>query len=282
MALRLAEHAEQDRPRERLWAVGPAALTAQELLAIVLGTGCAGRDALTVAGELLARVEGSLRRLGGRPSAELARVPGVGRSKAARVEAALELGRRVGAEAEPPPERIRGPTDVQRFYAARLRDLAVEEFHVLALGSQSQILGDLLARAYRMSAQAHRGQKRQSGDDFVSHSVAVATFLAEQQMDTTTIAAALLHDVVEDSNVSVEDIRRDFGPEVAGLVDGLTKLSTLTFRSSAEEQAENYRKLLVSVAKDARVIIIKLADRLHNMRTLEHLDDEKQRRLARW
>src|SRR3989454_460706 len=131
-----------------------------------------------------------------------------------------------------------------------------------------------------MSAQAHRGQKRQSGDDFVSHSVAVATILAEQQMDTTTIAAALLHDVVEDSNVSVEDIRRDFGPEVAGLVDGLTKLSTLTFRSSAEEQAENYRKLLVSVAKDARVIIIKLADRLHNMRTLEHLDDEKQRRIA--
>src|SRR5438132_644811 len=131
-----------------------------------------------------------------------------------------------------------------------------------------------------MSAQAHRGQKRQSGDDYVSHSVAVATILAEQQMDSTTIAAALLHDVVEDSNVSVEDIRRDFGPEVAELVDGLTKLSTLTFRSSAEEQAEDYRKLLVSVAKDARVIIIKLADRLHNMRTLEHLDSEKQRRIA--
>src|SRR5438552_4994596 len=131
-----------------------------------------------------------------------------------------------------------------------------------------------------MSAQAHRGQKRRSGDDYVSHSVAVATILAVQRLDSTTIAAALLHDVVGDSNVSVEDIRRDFGPEVAELVDGLTKLSTLTFRSSAEEQAENYRKLLVSVAKDARVIIIKLADRLHNMRTLEHLDDEKQRRIA--
>src|SRR5712671_4836913 len=131
-----------------------------------------------------------------------------------------------------------------------------------------------------MSAQAHRGQKRQSGDDYVSHSVAVATILAEQQMDSVTIAAALLHDVVEDSDVSVEDIRRTFGPEVAELVDGLTKLSTLTFRSSVEEQAENYRKLLLSVAKDARVIIIKLADRLHNMRTLEHLDDERQRRIA--
>jgi len=139
---------------------------------------------------------------------------------------------------------------------------------------------DLLTRAYRMSAQAHRGQKRQSGDDYVSHSVAVATILAEQQMDSVSIAAALLHDVVEDSDVSVDDIRRTFGPEVAELVDGLTKLSTLTFRSTVEEQAENYRKLLLSVAKDARVIIIKLADRLHNMRTLEHLDPEKRRRIA--
>ncbi|PYO68553.1 MAG: hypothetical protein DMD69_06225 [Gemmatimonadetes bacterium] len=137
---------------------------------------------------------------------------------------------------------------------------------------------DLVSRAYRVSAQAHRGQKRESGDDYVSHSVAVATILAEQLMDSTTIAAALLHDVVEDSNTSLDDIRRDFGAEVAELVDGLTKLSTLTFRSTAEEQAENYRKLLLSVAKDARVIIIKLADRLHNMRTLEHLDVEKQRR----
>src|SRR5438552_14832353 len=127
---------------------------------------------------------------------------------------------------------------------------------------------DLVSRAYRVSAQAHRGQKRESGDDYVSHSVAVATILAEQQMDSTTIAAALLHDVVEDSDVSLDDIRRTFGPEVAELVDGLTKLSTLTFRSTAEEQAENYRKLLLSIAKDARVIIIKLADRLHNMRTL--------------
>src|SRR5207248_9317165 len=101
-------------------------------------------------------VDGSLRRLGGRPLAELARIPGVGRSKAARVAAALELGRRVDAEAEPPPERIRGPTDVQRVYAARLRDLTVEEFHVLALGSQSQILGDrLITRGILNSSLVH-------------------------------------------------------------------------------------------------------------------------------
>src|SRR5437899_6373170 len=144
MVLRLSERPERDRPRERLWSVGPSALTGQELLAVLLGTGCAGQDALAVAGAVLARVDGSLRRLAGRPSAELALVPGVGRSKAARVAAALELGRRVGAEQEPPPERIRGPADVRRFYAPRFRDVAVEEFHVLALGSQSQVLGDLL------------------------------------------------------------------------------------------------------------------------------------------
>jgi len=139
---------------------------------------------------------------------------------------------------------------------------------------------DLLARAYAVSARAHRGQKRESGEAFLSHSVAVATILAEQQLDATTIAAALLHDVVEDSNVSLDDIRKDFGAEIAGIVDGLTKLSSLTFRSSAEEQAENYRKLLLSIAKDARVIIIKLADRLHNMRTLDPLSEDRRRRIA--
>ena len=144
MALRLAEHPQRDRPRERVWALGGAALTAQELLAIVLGTGCAGRDALVVAGALLGRVDGSLRRLAARPPAELAGVPGVGRSKAARVLAALELGRRAGVEETPVPERIRGPADVHRYYAVRLRDLPVEEFHVLALGSQSQVQGDIL------------------------------------------------------------------------------------------------------------------------------------------
>jgi DNA repair protein RadC len=144
MPLRLAEHAQHDRPRERLWAVGPVALTAQELVAVLLGTGCAGRDALAVAGDVLRRVDGSLRRLAGRPRAETARVPGIGRSKAARLAAALELARRLGSEVEPPPERIRTPADVHRYYAGRLRDLAVEEFHVLALGSQSQVQGDVL------------------------------------------------------------------------------------------------------------------------------------------
>jgi len=139
---------------------------------------------------------------------------------------------------------------------------------------------ELLDRALRFSAAAHRGQKRISGEDFISHSIAVAQILAEQLLDTTSIAAALLHDVVEDSDVRVEDIAREFGAEVASIVDGLTKISHLTFRSSAEEQVENYRKLLLSIAKDARVIIIKLCDRLHNMRTLEPLPAEKRQRIA--
>jgi guanosine-3',5'-bis(diphosphate) 3'-pyrophosphohydrolase len=139
---------------------------------------------------------------------------------------------------------------------------------------------DLIDRALRVSAAAHQGQKRRSGEDFVSHSIAVASILVDQQLDSISIAAALLHDVVEDSEVSLDDITRDFGPELGGIVDGLTKISHLTFRSTAEAQVENYRKLLMSVAKDARVIIIKLADRLHNMRTLDWLSPEKRQRIA--
>jgi guanosine-3',5'-bis(diphosphate) 3'-pyrophosphohydrolase len=138
----------------------------------------------------------------------------------------------------------------------------------------------LVERAFEFSAAAHRGQKRLSGEDYISHAVEVAKVLVDQQLDSVTIAAALLHDVVEDADVGIHDIKERFGDEIAGLVDGLTKISSLTFRSAAEEQSENYRKLLLSIARDARVIIVKLADRLHNMRTLEHLPLEKRRRIA--
>ena len=138
----------------------------------------------------------------------------------------------------------------------------------------------LITRALEMSAAAHRGQKRMSGDEFIVHSIAVATILTDLLLDSTSIAAALLHDVVEDSDVRIEDIAKEFGDEVAEIVDGLTKISHLTFRSSTEEQVENYRKLLLSIAKDARVIIIKLADRLHNMRTLEYLSADRRERIA--
>ena len=150
-----------------------------------------------------------------------------------------------------------------------------------ALGAQGDRLDlDLIDRAYRLSATAHRGQKRLSGDDFISHTVAVARILLDHHMDAVTIAAALLHDTVEDSNVSIEEIRDQFGDEIGDIVDGLTKISSLSFHSSTEEQVENYRKLLLSVAKDARVIIVKLADRLHNMRTLEPLPPDRRERIA--
>ena len=139
---------------------------------------------------------------------------------------------------------------------------------------------DLIERAYRYSAAAHHGQVRLSGDEAVSHGIAVARILVEQHLDSVSVACGLLHDVIEDTEVKLEDLEREFGGEVASVVDGLTKLSTITFRSTAEEQVENYRKLLLSVAKDARVVIIKLADRLHNMRTLEHLPEDRRKRIA--
>lgn len=133
-----------DRPRERLASLGPAALTTTELVAILLGTGSGGRTVLQVAAVLLERSDGSLRRLAARPGAELLRTAGVGPAKAARLVAAFELGQRLAREARPLPFRIREPEDVAAFFAHRLRDLQVEEFHLLALDSQSQVLRDLL------------------------------------------------------------------------------------------------------------------------------------------
>ena len=127
---------------------------------------------------------------------------------------------------------------------------------------------------------AHAGQKRHSGEDYIVHCVEVAEILAELHLDTATIASGLIHDVVEDTTATLEDVRDAFGDEVARVVDGLTKIARVQFRTNTEQQVENYRKLLLSMAQDARVILIKLADRLHNMRTLEHLREEKRRRIA--
>jgi guanosine-3',5'-bis(diphosphate) 3'-pyrophosphohydrolase len=139
---------------------------------------------------------------------------------------------------------------------------------------------ELLVRAYRFSERAHKGQKRLSGEDFVSHCVEVAKILAELQLDTTTVASGLIHDVVEDTAVTTEEVELEFGKEIADIVDGLTKIGHLPLHSTQERQVENYRKLLLSIAKDARVIIIKFADRLHNMRTLDYLAPDKRRRIA--
>ncbi|MEK0431023.1 MAG: hypothetical protein RL139_827, partial [Gemmatimonadota bacterium] len=140
--------------------------------------------------------------------------------------------------------------------------------------------GELLAKAYRFSEKAHAGQTRRNGDPYVTHCVSVARILADLHLDSVTVASGLIHDVVEDTGSTVEDVEREFGREIAQIVDGLTKIGHLPMASREERQVESYRKLLLSVAKDARVILVKLADRLHNMRTLEWMPEEKRRRIA--
>jgi guanosine-3',5'-bis(diphosphate) 3'-pyrophosphohydrolase len=137
-----------------------------------------------------------------------------------------------------------------------------------------------ILRAYAFAEESHRGQKRLSGEDFIEHPVAVAAIVADLGMDQITVQAALLHDVVEDTQLSLEDIRGEFGDLVASLVDGLTKLDTIKFRSREQEQAENVRKMIIAMARDIRVLLIKLADRLHNMRTLDVFSRQKQQEKA--
>jgi guanosine-3',5'-bis(diphosphate) 3'-pyrophosphohydrolase len=139
---------------------------------------------------------------------------------------------------------------------------------------------DVIVRAYKFSEKAHAGQKRASGEEYIAHCVEVAKLLADLHLDTASVASALMHDVVEDTIATLEEVRTEFGDEIARIVDGVTKIGKVQFRSTTEQQVENYRKLLLSMAQDARVILIKLADRMHNMRTLEHLRPDKRRRIA--
>jgi guanosine-3',5'-bis(diphosphate) 3'-pyrophosphohydrolase len=138
----------------------------------------------------------------------------------------------------------------------------------------------LIERAYQFSAEAHKEQRRQSGIPYVTHPLEVALILTQLRMDAHTIAGALLHDTIEDTGVTEEQIAHEFGSEVAVLVNGVTKLNKLEFGSREEHQAESFRKMVLAMAKDIRVILIKLADRLHNLRTLEYLSEDKQRRIG--
>src|SRR5579872_42578 len=139
---------------------------------------------------------------------------------------------------------------------------------------------ELLRRAYVFSAFEHRGQVRHSGEPYLIHPLAVADFLADMKLDVVAIAAGLLHDVVEDTLTTIERIRELFGPEVAHVVEGVTKISAIPFSSTEERQAENFRKMLLAMVDDIRVILVKLADRVHNMRTLSHLPEERRVKIA--
>ncbi len=139
---------------------------------------------------------------------------------------------------------------------------------------------DLVKRAYRFSEVSHQGQQRASGEPYLSHPLEVAGLLVNFKMDVTTVTAGLLHDVLEDTRATKDDLTREFGVEIADLVDGVTKIGKLAFSSKEERQAENFRKMLVAMARDIRVLMIKLADRLHNMRTLDYLVQDKGRKIA--
>ncbi len=139
---------------------------------------------------------------------------------------------------------------------------------------------DLVRRAYDIAEQAHEGQFRKSGDPYITHPLAVSMILASEGLDSTTIAAALLHDTVEDTEVTLDELYAQFGEEVASLIDGVTKLDRIKFDSREEAQAATIRKMVVAMAQDVRVLLIKLADRLHNIRTLDAMPDHKQQRIA--
>ncbi|MFW5961045.1 MAG: RelA/SpoT family protein, partial [Desulfohalobiaceae bacterium] len=138
----------------------------------------------------------------------------------------------------------------------------------------------IIQKAYVYSASVHSGQVRLSGEPYFSHPLEVSNILTEMRLDSATIASGLLHDTVEDAGVKVQELEEHFGPEVARIVDGVTKIGKVTFTSKEEAQAENIRKMILAMAKDIRVILVKLADRLHNMRTLEHQKQVKQKLIA--
>jgi len=139
---------------------------------------------------------------------------------------------------------------------------------------------DAIRDAYELAVEAHAGQVRASGEEYISHPIEVATILAQLKLDSDSVIAGLIHDAVEDTSISLTDVENRFGKGVGTIVDGITKLGRVRFRSATEQQVENYRKMLLSMAADARVILVKLADRLHNMRTLEHLAEDRRNRIA--
>jgi GTP diphosphokinase / guanosine-3',5'-bis(diphosphate) 3'-diphosphatase len=160
--------------------------------------------------------------------------------------------------------------------AGRRHQELIDELIAEVAAYNPEVDRDLLERAFYFAAEKHEGQQRRSGEDFIHHPWGAAKICAELRLDEQTIAAALLHDVVEDTGTDIKEVRAEFGDEIAQLVEGVTKLTRIQFQSREQAEAENYRKMIVAMAQDVRVILIKLADRLHNMRTIEYLGKQKQ------
>ena len=158
--------------------------------------------------------------------------------------------------------------------------ISFDDLAAKARANNPQSDTDLLRRAYEFSAVEHAGQRRRSGEEYITHPLEVAALVADMRLDDAAIAAGLLHDVVEDTLTTITTVSEQFGPEVAHVVEGVTKISTIPFSSSEEQQAENFRKMLLAMVDDVRVILVKLADRLHNMRTLDHLGEDRRLSIA--
>lgn len=163
----------------------------------------------------------------------------------------------------------------------KLKPITIDDIIAEVNRTQPGANVDLIVRAYELAREAHEGQKRASGEEYIIHPLNVAYILSDIHLDEAAISAALLHDVVEDTTFTIEEMQEKFGDEVALLIDGVTKLGKIEYKSKEEQQLENYRKLFLAMAKDLRVILIKLADRLHNMRTLKYMRADKQKRIAR-
>src|SRR5271154_1455688 len=163
--------------------------------------------------------------------------------------------------------------------SARALETRFDELLVKVRQNRPSDNTELLRGAYEFAAEMHGAQKRESGDPFLSHPLEVAHVLADMQLDVTSLTAALLHDVVEDTQIPLKRITDLFGPDTANLVEGVTKISRLDLLAPEARQAENLRKMLLAMVNDVRVVMVKLADRVHNMRTLQFLDSEKQQRI---
>jgi GTP pyrophosphokinase len=205
---------------------------------------------------------------------------------AAKLDGEAPADRRGHTRVGEPSSRHRAPKadSITEKLTAEQRALLGDLFAVMQehdTGPAAKEDRERIERAFAFACESHAGQERKSGEDFITHPLGVARICAGLRLDTPTLCAALLHDTVEDTSASLEEVGERFGDEIAQLVDGVTKLTEITFKSRDERQAENYRKMMVAMASDVRVILIKLADRLHNMRTLGALPKQKQQEKAR-